>query len=907
MRPPESISFKYPWRSYQQRVLDELDHHLSDKHLHVIAPPGSGKTVLGLEVALRLNKPVLILTPTITIRNQWIHRFCECFLQTDLKPDWISNDVRNPKWMTVVTYQGLHAACNDLLIEEEDGSEEEEAPETRKLKVTHPNLEAIVNGLKSQDVQTIVVDEAHHLKNEWWHTLNKVKKALDPIVVGLTATPPYDATGAEWQRYTDLNGPVDAEISVPELIQEGDLCPHQDYVFFCLPTEQESNVISEFKGNVSALFQEIRQDVVLARAIENHPIWKDPLQEINWIYENLAYYSACLIFLHDRGIRISENHLAVIGDRKPEIPELDTKWMETLLEFYLYADPEHFPEFEDHRAKLEAKLRRTGIIERKQIHFSQNDRLTKTLTSSISKLDGIREIVDFEYAQMGSELRMVILSDYIRKEFLVDTESNTLELNKIGVLSVFEKLRREKSDQRRIGVLTGSVVIIPREAYTAMEEEARKMGVNTITMSELPFDKNYVLIRQSDQLKHVIVHLVTTVFQEGGIEILIGTKSLLGEGWDAPAINSLILATVVGSFVLSNQMRGRAIRIERGNAHKVGNIWHLACIDTDSQSGGPDMEMLRRRFRSFVGISFNEGEGIENGVDRLDVADSIGKKESLLDKNKRTFYHAKDRNGLKQRWNLALEKGTTLVEEIKIPFQEERTYSSAKHLYISKTIKNLVISSISALGIYLVFAFEIVGKSAEHIWYAKPFDYILLLVLIGFVLFFGRRTFLALKVYFQYRDISKDLKEIGEALLSSLYEMKVISSDLSRLKVVASANQSGTIYCHLEGGTSYEKSVFIQSLQEICEPIKNPRYVIIRKNQFLKWVKQKDYHAVPEILGKNKISAAFFEEQWERRVGNCEMIFTRTIEGRKLLLKSRVKSLAAQLDDKHAERISIWK
>lgn len=198
MRPPESISFKYPWRSYQQRVLDELDHHLSDKHLHVIAPPGSGKTVLGLEVALRLNKPVLILTPTITIRNQWIHRFCECFLQTDLKPDWISNDVRNPKWMTVVTYQGLHAACNDLLIEEEDGSEEEEAPETRKPKVTHPNLEAIVNGLKSQDVQTIVVDEAHHLKNEWWHTLNKVKKALDPIVVGLTATPPYDATGAEW-------------------------------------------------------------------------------------------------------------------------------------------------------------------------------------------------------------------------------------------------------------------------------------------------------------------------------------------------------------------------------------------------------------------------------------------------------------------------------------------------------------------------------------------------------------------------------------------------------------------------------------------------------------------------------------------------------------------------------------
>jgi hypothetical protein len=38
-----------------------------------------------------------------------------------------------------------------------------------------------------------------------------------------------DVSPFEWQRYEELCGPVDAEVSVPELVLEGDLCPHQDY------------------------------------------------------------------------------------------------------------------------------------------------------------------------------------------------------------------------------------------------------------------------------------------------------------------------------------------------------------------------------------------------------------------------------------------------------------------------------------------------------------------------------------------------------------------------------------------------------------------------------------------------------------------------------------------------------
>lgn len=95
-RFPDDISFIPPWRRYQRRVLENLDRHLENRHLHLVAPPGSGKTVLGLEVMLRVNKPTIILAPTLTIKEQWLQRFLELFLKTNEKPEWISTHIKQP-------------------------------------------------------------------------------------------------------------------------------------------------------------------------------------------------------------------------------------------------------------------------------------------------------------------------------------------------------------------------------------------------------------------------------------------------------------------------------------------------------------------------------------------------------------------------------------------------------------------------------------------------------------------------------------------------------------------------------------------------------------------------------------------------------------------------------------------
>jgi superfamily II DNA or RNA helicase len=346
---PDSVKFKYSWRKYQQRVLDELHDHLSDQHLHIVAPPGSGKTVLGLEVVVRLNKPALILVPTLAIRNQWINRFCDLFLATPERPEWISRDIRKRAFLTVTTYQALHAACADespALGEDEEEEIDDEADVTdianEQTVLIASKMDVIAKALKDHGIQAIVVDEAHHLKNEWWAALTEIKRRLEPRIIALTATPPFDVSPTEWQRYIEFAGPVDREILVPELMLEGDLCPHQDLIFFTRPLPNEEEKLSRFRLDSEKLFQELKTGQIIIEAIQKHPIWVAPMDQLDWIYSNLSYYSARLVFMKANGYEVPPGHIEIIGDISLVIPALDYHWMQILLEFYLLKDREHF-------------------------------------------------------------------------------------------------------------------------------------------------------------------------------------------------------------------------------------------------------------------------------------------------------------------------------------------------------------------------------------------------------------------------------------------------------------------------------------------------------------------------------------------------------------------------------------
>ncbi len=871
----------------KKRFLDEFSSHLVDNHLHVVAPPGSGKTVLGLEVMLRLNQPALIIAPTIALKNQWIDRFVELFLQTEICPDWISGDLKNIQLITVATYQGIHSAMNGFTEENDSDEQKPNSLDSKKF----------LNSLQKNGIGTLILDEAHHLKNAWWKSLTELKEFINPTIVALTATPPFDVSPLEWKNYSELNGPVDVEISVPELMKEGDLCPHQDLVYFSEPTEIEQAKIEQIYQKAQDFFNEISNDEVFFEAISTHPIYQNPQQHLDWIYSNISSYTSGLVLINFKGIEINKIHFEIVGDEQKYVPEFNFFWLEEVLEFYFFLDQKHFESFQEHQFHLENSLRRNGFIENKKVGFFNNPNLNKILDSSIGKLDSISEISKSEFQNLQSDLRMVILTDFIRKEFITNEKINNLELNKVGSIPVFEKLRRERIAENKIAVLTGSLVILPKSIAQKLKDNEKKYP-----FSDLSYDENFQILNVDDRSRNNIVSVVTSLFQSGEILILIGTRSLLGEGWDAPKINTMILASFVSSFVQSNQMRGRSIRIDKSNPQKTSNIWHLISFDQHSVIGGNDFEKMERRFRTFVGISNDEETSIENNFERLKVP-TIESSAQLKEINFRMIEFSNARSKVSEKWNLALAKGNVLVEEVMIPFDAEKEYNDLKYKNLGKSIKNLFFTLISTV---LMFGADFLagvlkGHKSFHSIHSVS-GFIVLFGIAGF-LTYGGMFYRTLIQYLKYVNSSKKLEKISKVVIHSLCEEGIFRTPIEQLSVVVESDKNGNRICYLQGGNQNEMSQFILTLQELFSPIDNPRYLI--KNQgFIRFLEETDYYPVPELFGKNKKSAERFAKYWSSEVERAEVIFTRTIETRKLVLKLRFRNLTRK--NKRIEHLQKW-
>ncbi len=300
------------WRDYQQRVLDAFDAHVADHRVHVVAAPGSGKTVLGLELMRRLGRPALILAPTRTIRDQWPERLTRCSCLRPRRPAACPRDLAAPGPLTVATCQALHALWAD----------EEQVRFTR-----------LVEDLRARGPVTLILDEAHHLRREWWNALQALVDALpEARLVALTATPPYDAPYAEWLRYEALCGPIDLEIGIPELVRNGDLCPHQDHVLLSRPGHDALELLDRRRRGLAAIRAALLGDEPLHQFLETHPWLTEPGKHTEEILEAPEMLSAILAHLAAAGRRLPAAPLALLGVRQGETPPLSAWWLQVLLD-----------------------------------------------------------------------------------------------------------------------------------------------------------------------------------------------------------------------------------------------------------------------------------------------------------------------------------------------------------------------------------------------------------------------------------------------------------------------------------------------------------------------------------------------------------------------------------------------
>lgn len=671
----EGVCFTNQFRDYQARVLLQMGQMLEDGRLHVSAAPGAGKTVLGLEAIRRLGNRALILVPTINLRNQWKERFLNQFVSgNELKSYWAQNfstDIRTPGIITCSTYQALYS----IYSENEENKEKSKADAASKNSIDYKGL---IELYKNMGVKTICLDEAHHLKREWWKALTDFISHMNATLISLTATPPMDTSDLEWKRYISLCGEIDLEISIPEMVVKQCLCPHQDYLYVCKPSDQEEKKVeSELQRNRESealilrnkkLYAEIKNLPYLRKPKANRDIILKNPEYIDRIIKYAAYIRNTIQVELEGGMAQAETAYAawdkniqkMVYEECEKGENQATDWLLPLLKDILeniqlgYSD--------ELRRELTEILTNNHLMKagKIQIHFN-SEGIDKVLKNSTSKLNAIVDILKHESAAMGTNLRALVLMDHIRKEDISKIETDE-SLTDIGVSTVFERLRRQEhlgnleayfaieteenpaSDRvyrSRIGVLTGSLVILPDAviesliAETGLSIRIKKLGIT-----------GYSTFESGSDVSDHIVSKITEYFCQGKIEILIGTAALLGEGWDAPAVNTLIIGSTSSSYVKTNQMRGRALRIEASNPYKVSNIWHLMSM-SDQVSDTVERKSMEQRFKTIVGISM-DGRSVVNGMARLsDGQHSIDRVEEW---NQWMLQRANDRAFIFNSW-----------------------------------------------------------------------------------------------------------------------------------------------------------------------------------------------------------------------------------------------------------------
>lgn len=885
----KNIKFKYTWRPYQERVLKDVQKYLLDGKVNIVAAPGSGKTVLGLELARSLGRPVMILAPTVTIKNQWVGRFVSLFTNFEEAPEWISTNIYDLKIFNVVTYQALHYAYKKQMIrnQKSDDTDEEEKQEEVIEELEKIKLYDLIQEIKKNNISTIVLDEAHHLKSEWWKSLTDVISSLNNVkLISLTATPPYDADLGTWQKYIGLCGEIDAEISVPELVAVNNLCPHQDYIYFNYPTKKELEEISNYHIKLKEILSNLQKNANFIEAIKNHPYIKDTYQYETDILENIEYYSSMIIFLNSCKIPVNKENREILG-HKSNIPKLTMEWLEILLKNVILLDRKNYQSYELEIVNIEKELKKLGVIEKKTLSFSENKTLEKYFANSMGKLESISEIVNIEYGSLKENLRMVILTDFIRKEYL---ELNDAEMNKMGVFPIFISLL-EKNYEINLAVLTGSIFVVPKKLQEELLELCKNERIDgrKVRFKELSISEEYVEVNVSDSVRNKVMSLISKMFSVGKIQIIIGTKSLLGEGWDEPSINSLILASFVGSYMLSNQMRGRAIRVNE-NPRKTANIWHLVCvtdeIDKEDEIKNADYEMLKRRFEAFAGIGY-ESNLVENGLERLKINPPFTE-DRVRSFNEETKKYSIKREAMYDRWKNCIEnidiKNTKMIEQIEVPNKQKMK----KTWFIDvKFIMFCIVAVMIFLGLIcgflkLKFLFSIV-------------ELILGIYLLTKIVKIKRLS-----------SSEGNLNELAKVVLDSLYKCKFIKTGRSRIKIVVKKeNNKGKISCYLTGTTMQENNLFLDSLKETLAKTVNQRYIIVRLNKKLD--DSGDYYNVPTVLSQNKEMAEVFYTFFKARIGKCDLIYTKNAEGRRILLKARTSCLSLKDRITKKQVYSNWK
>ncbi|WP_254509984.1 DEAD/DEAH box helicase [Anatilimnocola floriformis] len=564
---------------------------------------------------------------------------------------------------------------------------------------------------------------------------------------------------------------------------------------------------------------------------------------------------AARIFLLRRRIALPQDVPLPEEDVSPEeVPEME--WLAPVLDRYVRHRLRRSKDTRDHALaqQIIQRLRMLGIQITDTGWQPCASPVGRVMAYSKAKCAAIPIILKTEHQLLGDKLRAVVIADYEKTSATAGSVDNLLDAEAGGAIAAFKSLTKDPAtDALNPVLLTGSSVLVDDDIGLDLKIacEAWLDKEKYQVELELGEEEGFHALRGrgKDWTPRVYVEMITEMFQRGISRCLVGTRGLLGEGWDANKINCLIDLTTVTTSMTVNQLRGRSIRLDPAEPLKVANNWDVVCLAPEFSKGLDDYRRFRLKHQRLYGVT--DDGAVEKGVGHVHPAFTQLRPEGL--------------------------EGSTSLLNAEMLERAARRQTCRNLWQVGKPYRNQPLRTLE------------VKLSKEP----------------------GSDEFPPFKGSKQPWTTQSLAQTIGLAVLNSLVEARLFTDPVIASTPQAVERVGGYVRVFLEEANEEDSRLFTQALHEALGPLHEPRYVIPRQIDRVEatWLsrllpsivgqyfqrrqrEQAMLHAVPSVLARNKELVAIYERYWNQHVSPGEAIFALRGSGEDLLQSARQQGLA---------------
>jgi superfamily II DNA or RNA helicase len=871
--------------------------------------------VLGLEVARRIGRRTLVLTPNTAVQSQWVAQWQRLFTGTGVS---VTTERDEPADLVVLTYQAMTSWDRP----EGDG---EAVREQRRLAVRgqgdllallHPRAQAFLAHASGSGPWTLVLDECHHLLDVWGALAGAVVDAFgtQTWVVGLTATPPVALTAPQRERHDALFGACDVVVDLPSVVKEGDLAPYQELVLYCAPTVEEDTWIAAERTRFSdlqlALVQARTGSLPLAewlrRRLETRTADDGP--PVSW-----PAFEAVDPELARAGLRLAHQGLVPLPAgarlREEHRVEPDAQDWAAVLGGYALEQLEPSPDPADQRLLADVKRVLPGLgwtLTRRGLRVTTSP-VDRVCALSSSKTSAAVQILQAELDALGEDLRALVLCDYEDKAAQAPSELGQPPRSGSAVLALLAVAQSSLGPLLRPVLVTGRRVAAAPEVAADLAQWVQEQGGPRLSRVALP----------SEPLLHELVGgtgewgprtwtpLLTRYLVDGATACLIGTRGLLGEGWDCPALSVVVDLTSAATATAVTQMRGRAMRADPERPEKVADGWTVVCVADGHPRGDADHLRAARKHERHLAMA-PSGE-ISSGLGHCDpvlAPFAPPSEQERLAVNARALGGPSRRDQVRAAWRVGepyegretttlrvrAERGLGLPGGVLAPGllrgtallgSQGRGPSVPSGRPTALWPLPLTAGAVTAAGGALVAgpvrAVAGVGVAA------------------AVALAQGALRYSRQRELLDAPPATGAVEQLAAAVADALQAVGDTGKGADGLLLRPTVD--GWLRCELHGVGEAQSAAFADALDELLAPLAEPRLLVARLVLPLPTTREAKrrlarsralgrrvdaavaWHAVPTALGRNKARAAALAAAWERHVGPTRVLSARSADG----------------------------